>query len=157
MKIKSTSYFTNLEIPLKYCSKALHGGQNVSPQYSWDDYPGGVQSFVLIVVDRHPKASNFVHWLVVDIPSDINSIKEGASTSSKMPSTCIELMNSAGDRGWFGPEPPKGTGKHNYEATVYALDIDKTGLRGAVSEKDLLKKIKPNILSQATMTGLFGS
>jgi Raf kinase inhibitor-like YbhB/YbcL family protein len=155
MKLTSTSYFTNLNIPTKYCSRNIHTGQNISPQYSWTDYPGSVKSFVLMMVDRHPKANGFIHWLLADIPAGINKIAEGASLSSKMPPEIPELMNSFGLRGYGGPEPPKGSGRHFYDTTVYALDIEKTDLKGQVNEKQFLSKYKGNILSQATMTGYF--
>ena len=153
MKVTSTSYFNTLNIPNKYCNRGIYTGQNISPQYSWSDYPPNTKSFVLMFVDRHPKANGFVHWLLTDIPLKITKIVEGASNSSKMPAGIQELTNSYGQNGYGGPEPPKGSGKHIYEATVYALNTDRIGLKGEVTEKQLLSKIKPNILAQAVISG----
>jgi Raf kinase inhibitor-like YbhB/YbcL family protein len=153
MKLTSTSFFNNLNIPLKYASRGINTGQNISPQFAWSDYPNGTKSFILIMVDRHPKAANYVHWLLADIPLSVNKIPEGASNSSKMPAGIQELMNSAGRRGYDGPEPPKGSGRHTYEAIVYALDVDSAGLKGQIDEKKLLNSIKQNILAQASITG----
>jgi len=153
MKLTSTSYFDTLNIPAKYCSRGIYTGQNISPQYAWADYPTSAKSFALILVDRHPKANGFVHWLLVNIPADVNKIPEGASHSSKMPAKVEELNNSFGQMGYGGPQPPKGSGKHIYEALIFALNIEKLGLSGEVSEKQFMAKIKPHIISQAALSG----
>ena len=153
MKLTSTSYFDNLNIHAKYCSREMYTGQNISPQYAWTDYPSNVKSFILLLIDRHPKASGFVHWLLTNIPANVNKIPEGASHSSKLPANVQEQTNSYGQMGYGGPQPPKGTGKHIYEAIIFALDTDKISLSGEVNEKQLLAKIKPNILAQASLNG----
>ena len=155
MQLKSISYSNNQNIPVKYCRQTVTGGQNISPRYSWEDVPAGTQSFILMMVDHHPIASNWVHWLIVDIPSNINSIPEGASKTFNIPVKSIELINTFGLKGYDGPQPPKGSGKHNYDTILYALDIEHTGLTGEISESELLKKIKPHILDQAILTGFF--
>jgi len=155
MKLMSKSFFNDQFIPLKFCRHTLSAGQNISPQFSWNDYPQDTKSFVLTFIDRHPKAKNWVHWILVDIPVSINNLLEGASKSSKMPSGILELANTFGLKGYDGPQPPKGSGRHNYEAIIYALNIEKTGLSGQVDENKLLKKIQPHILSQANIVGLF--
>ena len=65
------------------------------------------------------------------------------------------MVNSFGQKGYGGPQPPKGSGKHEYVATVYALDVQKINLSGQASEKDLLKEIKPHILDKAVLSGFF--
>jgi Raf kinase inhibitor-like YbhB/YbcL family protein len=91
----------------------------------------------------------------VDIPVSITKIVEGASKGSKMPSGPKELINTFGQIGYDGPQPPKGSGQHNYETIIYAIDVDKTDLSGKVDEKKILSKIQPHLLSQASMVGLF--
>jgi Raf kinase inhibitor-like YbhB/YbcL family protein len=155
MKLSSTSYFSYQFIPLKYCSQTLHAGQNLSPQFSWTDYPPSTKSFLLTFIDRHPKAKDKVHWFLADIPASINKLVEGASNSSKIPADLVEMMNGFDVRGYTGPEPPKNSGTHVYEAIVYALDTKKTGLSGQLNEKKILAKIKPHILAQANYVGKF--
>ena len=155
MVLTSTSYFNNVMMPAKYAHRGIYTGQNISPQFAWSEYPGDTRSFVLIMVDRHPKAKSWVHWLLTDIPVSVNKIVEGASHSSKMPEGIQELINTYGEMGYGGPQPPKGTGKHQYETTVYALNIDKTGLKGQMDESKVMAKIRPHILAQAVLNGYF--
>ncbi len=156
MKLESTSFTNGQDIPVKYCKENIPGGKNISPQFSWSGIPKDAKSLVLAIVDHHPIASDWVHWLVVDIPAGVSSIDEGASKTDKMPAKSKELTNTFGLRGYDGPSPPKGTGKHNYEATIYALSIPASGLNGRISEADLLVKIRPYIIDKASLTGYFG-
>lgn len=156
MKITSTFYSQNQIMPVKFARQGVTGGQNISPQFSWSDAPSGTKSFVFAMVDHHPIASNWVHWIVVDIPAFINSIIEGASNTSQMPTHCVELANTFGTKGYGGPQPPAGTGKHSYDTTIYALNIEKMGLLGKISEGELLRKLQPYILDKATLSVLFG-
>lgn len=154
MKLFSNSYNHNQKMNIKYVMKQA-GGENISPEFHWQDVPPDTKSFVLAMVDHHPIASNWVHWLVINIPANINKIEEGASCSAKMPTGCIELINSFGFKGYGGPQPPKGTGVHNYDTTLYALNVEKIDLSGRASEEVLLAKIKPYIIASSTLTGLY--
>lgn len=155
MKLSSTSYFNMDFIPLKYCGQEMAAAQNISPLYSWSDFPNSTKSFLLIMKDLHPKAKNPINWILTDIPINITKIPEGASNSSKMPPGVKELKNDYGRIGYIGPQPKKGTGEHNYETIVYALDIESTGLSGQLNEKKILNKINANIIATANMTGRF--
>lgn len=154
MKLYSSSYNHNQKMSIKYVMKQA-GGENISPEFHWEMAPVGTKSFILAMVDHHPVASNWVHWLVINIPGNVNRIEEGASGNNKFPSQAVELTNSFGFKGYGGPQPPRGTGLHNYDTTLYALNVDKVELSGRVSEAALLAKIKPSILATATLTGLY--
>jgi hypothetical protein len=156
MVLTSSSYSNNSDIPAKYCRQQVTDGQNISPHFKWSGAPQNTKSFVLIIVDHHPIASDWVHWLVVNIPPNVDTIPEGASKTDKMPPKSKELINTFGFRGYDGPQPPKGTGKHNYDAIIYALSIPDTNLNGKISEAELLRKIEPYILDSAQLTGYFG-
>ena len=155
MKLNSKSYFHNQFIPFKFCRHTLAAGQNKSPNFSWVDFPPNTKSFVLTFIDRYPKAKDKIHWLLTDIPRSVTNIPEGASNSSSMPNGVKELPNAYGQSGYDGPEPPKGDPKHNYEAIVYALKSDKSGISGPIDEKKLMKKIKSDVVAQANLLGYF--
>ena len=155
MKLASASYNDKGIIPEKYATTAVTGGINLSPQFSWSEIPPGTKSFVLINIDIHPMASNWVHWLIINIPPGINSLEENSSNTVKLPSGSKELDNTFGRKGYGGPQPPKGSGRHEYVTTLYALDVEKISLSGEVSEKGLLKEIGSRILGKAVHTGYF--
>ncbi|HWU36530.1 MAG TPA: YbhB/YbcL family Raf kinase inhibitor-like protein, partial [Candidatus Acidoferrum sp.] len=122
MEISSKAFKDGEKIPIQYVMPGA-GGKNVSVPLAWKNAPPGTKSFALSMVDPHPVAQNWVHWLVIHIPALAASLEEGAS-KKKMPAGSVELKNSFGDAGYGGPQPPKGTGDHPYVFTLYALSAD---------------------------------
>ncbi|GAB6887956.1 YbhB/YbcL family Raf kinase inhibitor-like protein [Desulfothermus okinawensis JCM 13304] len=153
MILKSNSYPDQGLMPKKYVMKTI-GGENISPEFTWENAPSETKSFVLIMVDPHPVARNWLHWAVIDIPSNLTSLKEGFSLSNSC-STCKELINSFGFRGYGGPQPPRGTGKHPYVTTIYALDVKEIKVRENPTYEELLKAISPHVLNKTSYTGYF--
>ncbi|MEL6918742.1 MAG: YbhB/YbcL family Raf kinase inhibitor-like protein [Bacteroidota bacterium] len=106
-------------------------GKNRSPQLSWKNAPEGTKSFAITMYDPDaPTGSGWWHWVVFDIPSDINDMKEGAGTitSNLAPEGSIQSITDYGVSGYGGPCPPEGHGLHQYIITVYALKTDTLNL-----------------------------
>jgi len=154
MEISSSAFKDGEKIPIQYVMPAA-GGKNISVPLSWKNIPSGTKSFALLVVDPHPVAQNWVHWLVINIPANVTSLEEGASRK-RMPSGSIELKNSWGDIGYGGPEPPKGTGDHPYIFTLYALTVEKLNLGMNTSLSAFKKALEGKILGSTTLTGEYG-
>ncbi len=76
----------------------LEGGQNVSPQLSWEPVPEA-SCYVIYMVDS--SAENWIHW------------KSNGVTETNLP------QGWASEEEYVGPYPPKGT--HNYDIYVFAL------------------------------------
>jgi Raf kinase inhibitor-like YbhB/YbcL family protein len=153
MELSSPAFQNGGKIALKHVMQGI-GGQNVSIPLSWKDVPADTKSFALAIVDMHPVVREWVHWLVINIPSKINSIPEGAS--GRMPFACSELANSFGGLGYGGPQPPKGTGDHSYVVTLYALNVDKLPLSFNTSLTDFKKSLIKKIIATASITGKYG-
>jgi len=154
MRITSPAFSDGGMIADKYVMQGI-GGKNISIPLKWDDTPSGIKSFALSIVDIHPVAREWVHWLVVNIPPDVNSIPEGASGKS-MPKGSYEIANSFGGMGYGGPQPPKGTGNHPYVVTLYALNVEKLPLSFNTSLSDFKKALIKKILATASITGKYG-
>ena len=154
MKLSSEAFKDGEKIPSQYVMPGA-GGQNVSVPLTWMNPPAGTQSFALSMVDPHPVARNWVHWLVIDLPGNASSLAEGAS-GKKMPMGAVELQNSFGDVGYGGPQPPKGTGDHPYVCTVYALSVPKLDLGKNTNLGAFQAAVKGKVLGQASLTGYYG-
>lgn len=76
MEILSSAFKDGENIPIKYVMPEA-GGKNISVSLSWKIIPSGTKSYAFSVVDPHPVAQNWVHWLVINIPANVNSIEEG--------------------------------------------------------------------------------
>jgi Raf kinase inhibitor-like YbhB/YbcL family protein len=154
MEISSSAFKDGEKIPIQYVMPGA-GGKNISLPLAWRNVPPATRSFALSVVDPHPVAQNWVHWLVINIPKDATALGEGAS-GRKMPPGSAELTNSFGDPGYGGPQPPKGTGDHPYVVTLYALNVEKLDLGGNTSLSAFKKAIEGKVLTSASITGKYG-
>jgi Raf kinase inhibitor-like YbhB/YbcL family protein len=154
MKLTSTAFTDGGKIPVA-CVMPGAGGRNVSLPLTWTDPPAGTQSFALSLVDPHPVARNWVHWLVINLPADVRGLAEGASRK-EMPPGALELKNSFGDPGYGGPQPPRGSGDHPYVATVYALDVPRLDLGSHTSLAAFQQALAGKVLASASITGYFG-
>lgn len=154
MEIKSSAFVEGGKAPDRYVMKAI-GGMNVSLPFKWENAPEGTKSFAFSIIDPHPVAKNWVHWLAIDIPALAKELKEGASGRA-MPPGAKELENSYGEAGYGGPQPPKGTGDHPYVCTVYALNVEKLGLPAETSLAAFKKALEGKVLAQASITGKYG-
>jgi len=102
MQLTSTAFNGAQIIAAKYARPA----ENISFPLSWVDAPALTHSFAFSLVDLHPVARKFVHWLVVDLAAETTSLEEAASGST-MPPGSTEL------KPYVGPNPPAGT--HDYQ------------------------------------------
>lgn len=151
-KLVSPAFEDGGEIPVQYCMKGVTGGKNISPPLGWTDPPEGTKSFAITCIDTHPIANNWVHWLVVNIPADVRKLPEGASP---LDPPAVELKNSFGFPGWGGPQPPVGSGTHNYVFTIYALSVEKLDLTPKDTLEDFEKAIEGKVLAKTEFTGVF--
>jgi Raf kinase inhibitor-like YbhB/YbcL family protein len=87
-------------------------GDKARPALRFGGVPSGAAELALVVVD--PDAGGFVHWTVYGLPATTRSL-----AGRGLPAGAREGENSAGDRGWTAPCPPKGT--HRYEFRLYWL------------------------------------
>lgn len=95
-------------------------GENISPQFQWQAAPAGVRSYALEIDDRDAP-SDFLHWLVYNLPPSTQELPAGVSPQGALPSGAEETANSYGRPGYAGPCPPPGK-PHHYVIRVFALD-----------------------------------
>ena len=154
MQLASSAFPDGGKIPQPYVMPGA-GGRNISLPLSWTGAPGGTQSFALAIIDPHPIARHWVHWLVINIPADVNALAEGAS-GKKMPPGSRELKNSFGQPGYGGPQPPPGTGDHPYVVTLYALKVSQLDLSPNTDRTTFLNTLKDKTMASASLTGYYG-
>lgn len=153
--LSSESFKDGSKIPSKYARNGIPIGKNISPQLTWKNKPDGTKSFALTCVDIAPVARNWIHWEVFNIPANINRIEEGASCKN-MPLGSIETLNSFGNRGYAGPQPPENTGVHTYIFSIYALNVHKIAPEKEFYTYDeFLQFINGKIVEQTSITALF--
>jgi hypothetical protein len=155
MELKSSAFTNGKPLPTKYANTGVSGGQNISLPLEWSSAPAETKSLALAIVDRHPIANNWVHWLVVNIPKTTNMLVEGASRTPKMPAGAKELNNTFGSSGYGGPQPPRGSGPHDYEVTLYALNVDNLALGANTALTAFEKALAGKVIASAKIVGTY--
>ena len=108
LTLTCASYKNGDSVPTRHCHQSVIGGKNISPGFSWSDPPTSAKSFALTILDPHPVAKNWIHWMVVNISFRERAIVEGASRTNSLPRGAKEFMNSFNQLGYGGPAPPPG-------------------------------------------------
>ncbi|ABZ76231.1 PEBP family protein [Shewanella halifaxensis HAW-EB4] len=101
-------------------------GENISPELSWNDVPAGTKSFAVTMYDPDaPTGSGWWHWMVVNLPASTQSLpaNSGLKGGANLPKGASMVSNDFGFKGFGGGCPPEGAAPHNYQITVYALDV----------------------------------
>ena len=201
MKLESSNFRDNQRIAgacafaVPHATDHITLSANRNPQLAWSGAPAGTQSFVLICLDGDVPSKgddvnkegrsipanlprvDFYHWLLVDIPSGMNSIAEaeysdGISARGKPgPEAKHGTRQGLNDyTGWFagdkdmsgeyfgydGPCPPWNDEiLHHYVFTLYALDCDSCRVSGAFTGSGVLKAIEGHVLAKASLTGTY--
>ena len=149
LKIESPAFKDGGLIPSKYTCD----GENISPPLRWTNAPIETKTFALITDDPDAPVGDWVHWVIYNIPSGTQELKECASSKKLLPKEAIEGMTDFRKTGYGGPCPPSGT--HRYFFKLYALDIV-LHLPEAATKKQLLDAMQGHILFQVVLIGKYG-
>lgn len=149
LRIFSSSFDDGEIIPDKFTCN----GENVSPEISWEGLPEGVKSLVLICDDPDAPSGDFVHWIIFNMPPELNGLPEAIEAKDIINIGALQGITSYGRRGYNGPCPPPGS-SHHYHFKLYALD-EMLETEVAVDKNDLLGKMENHILAKGEIVGLF--
>jgi Raf kinase inhibitor-like YbhB/YbcL family protein len=150
MSMTSTDIRSGLAIPIAHIYPRC-GGENISPNLSWSGAPSGTMSFVLTMIDVDVKPDKWSHWVVVDLPATSNSLPRGAQS---LPGSAKAIGSNFGDAAYAGPCPPKGTGVHHYQFTIWALPTATISLAPDEKATTLTALLSKHALDRASLMGL---
>lgn len=123
-------------------------GANHSPAIHWSDPPAGTRSFAVVIDDPDAPGGTFRHWGVYDIPASTRGIAEGQHVGT-------EVKNDKGTIGYTGPCPPKGNGVHHYHFKLFALGVEKLGLKPDAKVIDVENAAASQALAQGELIGTY--
>ena len=127
------------------------GGENISPALSWSGAPAATKSFVLTMIDVDVKPDQWSHWVVVGLPASVMSLPHGVTS---LPGGAKAIVSNFGDAAFAGPCPPKGTGLHHYEFTIWALPTLEVSLANDEKATTLTALLSKTALDRASFVGL---
>jgi hypothetical protein len=141
MKLESSAFPDGGAMPT-WCGKK---DDNISPPLEWTDVPPGTVSFALVLVDVHPVARGYVHWMLSGLPAGTRQLGKGEST--KLPPGTREHKE------YVGPFPPSGT--HNYEFRLFALGTSEPVLPLRADLDAFTRAVESAALASAVLVGSF--
>lgn len=133
-------------------------GNNISPALMWQEAPKGTKSFAITAYDPDaPTGSGWWHWLVFNIPGDLNALPVNAAAKMHDVNPMIKQgRNDYGDYGYGGACPPKGTKAHQYIFTIHALSVPHLDLNKDATAAMIGYNIKANELGRAELVATYG-
>ena len=149
-ELKSSSFENGKNLPLKHTCD----GENISPQLTWADAPAETQGYAIVCDDPDAPGGTFVHWIIYNIGSEINTLNENIVKEKLTKEKFKQGVNDFGTIGYSGPRPPKNN-KHRYFFKLYALDYVPNILSG-ISKQELLLEIMNHILAETQLVGIYG-
>lgn len=148
MKITSTAFENNEPIPAKYTAD----GENINPQLKVSEIPSEAKSLVLIMDDPDAQkvvGYTWIHWVSFDIPVEGDTLEIEENSKPGKPGESTYKKPEYG-----GPNPPAGSGIHNYNFKIYALD--KTlDLPKMSSLESIQNEMKDHLLGESILTGKY--
>ena len=148
MKIQSPAFAHNEKIPTNYTAD----GKNVNPQLKISEIPKGTKSLVLIIDDPDAQrvcGYTWVHWVIFDILVESDTVEIPENSIPGIPGESTYKKPSYG-----GPNPPAGTGIHNYHFKIYALD-KKLKLPKMTPLLKITESMQNHVLANSTLIGQY--
>jgi Raf kinase inhibitor-like YbhB/YbcL family protein len=142
MKITSSAFQEGGNIPSKFTCD----GSDTSPPLQITGVPSKAKSLVLIADDPDAPGGLFTHWLIWNIPPQINSISEGSAPKG------VHGANDFGKSDYKGPCPPPGT--HRYSFKIFALDRE-LDLRSPGKRSQVDAAMKGHVIAQGELVGRY--
>lgn len=143
MVLSSAAFGHGEPIPVQYTAD----GADMSPPLLVSGVPEGTASLALIMDDPDAPAGTWYHWVVWNIPAEVQELAEGTP-----PEGASEGTNSWDRSGYGGPSPPSGT--HRYFVRLYALD-QKLELTRPVDAETLESAMLGHVLARAELMGIY--
>jgi hypothetical protein len=148
ISVRSSVFQESGMIPAKYTCD----GDDLSPPLDWTGIPPGTKSLALISDDPDAPVGTWVHWVMWNIPSDVNGLAEDVPPNPQLPDGSRQGISDFRRPGYGGPCPPSGV--HRYYFKVYALDT-MLDLPSSTRKADLLKAMKGHILAEGQLMGKY--
>ncbi len=148
LTLKSAAFEHQGAIPIKYTCD----GEDISPPLEWNGAPSGTKSFALIVDDPDAPMGTFNHWILFNIPANVNQLSEGIPRQNTLADGSRQGKTSWHKVGYGGPCPPSGT--HRYFFTLYALDT-LLNLPASASKEQVLQAMSGHILAKSELMGTY--
>ena len=149
MRLSSPAFEEGKLIPTRFTCE----GEDMSPELSWEDAPGNVKSFALVLHDPDaPREGGFTHWVMYNIPQNVHRLEENIAKQATVAGIGVQARNDGGKIGYVGPCPPSGI--HRYFFRLIALDT-MLDLKPGAPHQEVLSALHGHRLGEAELMGTY--
>jgi Raf kinase inhibitor-like YbhB/YbcL family protein len=148
MRLSSTAFAHGGAIPTRFTCD----GDDISPAVAWSGAPADTRSFAIVCSDPDAPAGVWFHWATYDIPRTTTHLAERLPSDSSAPP---QALNDFHRRGYRGPCPPHGHGRHHYHFKLYALDVEHLGLPALARCRDVETAAEAHAIAVAKFVGVY--
>lgn len=148
MEILSSAFDEGAMIPDKFTCDDI----DISPPLKWSSVPDGTKTFAIICDDPDAPMGTWVHWVIYNLPIDINKLSENIPPLQILTNGAKQGRNDFGKIGYVGPCPPSST--HRYYFKIYAL-AEELMVEAGITKSELLKAMEGHILSEGQLMGRY--
>ncbi|MCI9888957.1 YbhB/YbcL family Raf kinase inhibitor-like protein [Micrococcales bacterium 31B] len=148
--ITSTSYEQGEQIPVQHAARGL--GDNVSPQFAWSEVPDETRQFAVIFEDvDSPLPGPGVHSASL-VPPELREFAEGEWSTRNVAVRWVPTRAGLA-RGYHGPRPLPGHGRHHYRLHVLALDRAIAATTDLPNLDALDHQVAGHVIARGTLSG----
>ena len=148
-ELTSSAFKSGDPIPRRYTCE----GEDLSPPFHWTVPPAATKSLVIIADDPDAPVGTWVHWVIYDLPLDLQALTEGVPVKDRLPNGALQGLNDIKRISYGGPCPPPGKPHRNY-FTLYALDTE-LAVSSGLTKLQLLNEMSGHILASDELIGTY--
>ena len=149
LELRSTAFEAGEIIPATHTCD----GEDVSPPLTWLGVPEGTEGLALILEDIDSVKGVWSHWVLYNVPPNVNKLPEGVSPAKSLPWGGVQGRNDFDNVGYGGPCPSDGK-THRYVVRLYALD-ERFELAPGKRREEVLKAIQGHVIDEAELMGRY--
>ncbi|HET9049278.1 MAG TPA: YbhB/YbcL family Raf kinase inhibitor-like protein [Chiayiivirga sp.] len=202
MKLRSQSFAHRGPIPAEFAfgrigdaASPIALSRNCNPHLAWNEVPAGTASFALLCVDPDAPSraddvnradrivaadlprTEFVHWVLVDIPATIREIAAGTYADGIVARGKPGGIRADGSReglndftGWFAKDPDMAGTYHGYDGPcppfndaiahryffrLFALSLSRLDLPAQFDASQALASMQGHVLAETVLVGSY--
>jgi Raf kinase inhibitor-like YbhB/YbcL family protein len=148
MHLTSSAFPKGGKIPTRFTCD----GADASPPLAWSDAPKEARSFAIVCSDPDAPKGVWFHWAIFDIPRGSTELAEHCAADATSPP---QARNDFGNRGYGGPCPPRGHGRHHYHFKLFALDVARLDVPATASCREVEEAAQSHVLATTELVGVY--
>lgn len=148
MRLTSSAFPHGGKIPTRFTCD----GDDVSPPLAWSGAPTDARSFAIVCSDPDAPSGVWYHWAIYDIPYGTTNLSQHWPADAGTPP---QAFNNFGKKGYGGPCPPHGHGRHHYHFKLFALSVEHLDLPATARCREVEEAAQRHAIATAELVGVY--